>query len=740
MKKKTNNNTGPVSSIPNVFRASKREKLRALVIVAAFLVSYALLLTFTPFSFRYTDINLNRYRQGDRADKDIIVAEDIIFIDKEATEVKLQAEQRLVPPVFKVSDEISDTIFENFTSLRNIFTENRFSRDSIETVYLEVQSIMPSEYAAADIQFLTSYSEIHEVFPPAARVLEEVLFRGIVNSEVLKDMQIPGEIEIWRWRDGRYEKSIITRNDIITVKNIEEAVRNICNEMETPEQYINYIRLLVANSIKVNAFYDEEETVLKQERVAKEINPVQRKLSAGELIVRKGEIITEEIRDKINVLTGNSKRLNIYSLLGTGLLLLLVIIISLFLFRPPLTAIRLNNTQLFILLFMYVLFIISAFIIHRTVEISDWIPLAVLLPTAFFSLLISVIINTRISLYFVLIVSITTLLITGLDPRSFLFAFFSGVLANILIKNAEKRFELVRGIFILSALNGIVMIMLGTLNKIGPRVLPAAFGWGVANGFASGIINLGVLPLFEQWLNIPTRFRLLELSDTNNPILKKMLSIAPGTYSHSLNVANMAEAACKEIGANPLLARVGAYYHDIGKIEQAEYFIENQKEANKLIDLNPSLSVSVIKSHVKIGIEKAKELKLPKAVVEIISQHHGSGLINYFYAEAVKNEKNSKINREDYSYSEPIPTSREAAVVMLADTVEAAVRTLKKPTVPKISKYVWDLFMYKIREQQLNNSELTLKDLETIRNVFVHILAGYFHARIEYPQTDGNEN
>jgi hypothetical protein len=218
--------------------------------------------------------------------------------------------------------------------------------------------------------------------------------------------------------------------------------------------------------------------------------------------------------------------------------------------------------------------------------------------------------------------------------------------------------------------------------------------------------------------------------------MKKMLTLAPGTYTHSLNVANLAESACKEIGANHLLARVGAYYHDIGKIEQSEYFIENQKEVNKHDELKPSLSVAVIKAHVKMGIEKAKELRLPKAVLDIIAQHHGGGLISYFYAEAIKNEKNSKINREDYSYSEPVPASKEAAVVMLADTVEAATRTLKKPSVAKLEKFVWDLFLYKIQEKQLNNCELTMQHLEKVKDAFVHILSGYYHARIEYPKTE----
>jgi putative nucleotidyltransferase with HDIG domain len=234
-------------------------------------------------------------------------------------------------------------------------------------------------------------------------------------------------------------------------------------------------------------------------------------------------------------------------------------------------------------------------------------------------------------------------------------------------------------------------------------------------------------------MNAATRFRLMELSDLNAPIFKKMLSLAPGTYNHSGIVANLAETACQEIGANALLARVGAYYHDIGKIEQAKYFIENQRELNLHDELKPSLSVAVIKSHVKVGVEKAKELGLPKEVIEIISQHHGKGLISYFYQRALDSEKIEKVSSEDFSYSGEWPQTKEAAVVMLADAAEAASRTLKKPSVARLGKLIWSIIIEKFNSGELNRSNLTFNDLEKIKNSFVHLLAGYYHSRIEYP-------
>jgi putative nucleotidyltransferase with HDIG domain len=220
----------------------------------------------------------------------------------------------------------------------------------------------------------------------------------------------------------------------------------------------------------------------------------------------------------------------------------------------------------------------------------------------------------------------------------------------------------------------------------------------------------------------------------NAPIFKRMLSLAPGTYNHSIMVANMAESACIEIGANALLARVGAYYHDIGKVDQSKYYIENQREYNRHDDLKPSLSAAVIKSHLKLGIEKAKELGLPKEVIEIVSQHHGRGLISYFYQRALKADTDEKVSSDDYRYSGDWPKTKEAAVVMLADAVEAVSRTLKKPTIARLDKMVWEIIMDRFNAGGLNQSNLTFNDLDKIKDSFVQILAGYFHTRIEYPK------
>ncbi len=310
----------------------------------------------------------------------------------------------------------------------------------------------------------------------------------------------------------------------------------------------------------------------------------------------------------------------------------------------------------------------------------------------------------------------------------------SGIAGTAVVLDAEKRIDLVRAGLLLSLADAVVVLVLGLLGNYGPRMVFSLVAGGVANGFLCGILALGFLPILELTLNAPTRFKLMELSDLNSPIFKRMLSQAPGTYTHSISVANLAETACEAIGANALLARVSAYYHDIGKVEQADYFVENQKAHNRHDEMRPSLSVAVIKSHVRIGIEKAHELNLPQAIIDIIAQHHGRGLITYFYHRAVKEGKNPRLSRDDYMYPGVRPKSREAAVLMLADTVEAASRALKKPTEIRLERFVQEMIMEKFNSGELGDSSLTLRDLELIRKSFVHILEGHFHTRIEYPK------
>ncbi len=386
------------------------------------------------------------------------------------------------------------------------------------------------------------------------------------------------------------------------------------------------------------------------------------------------------------------------------------------------------------------LYLIYSVFFFKILEIPEWFNFALLIPAPLFSAILAIIISPAAGINFSFIASFMLLPVINFQPLPVLFSLFTAVAGVLVVQKVEKRLDLIFSGLKIGLFSIFFIVSLSLFLKQTFTTTLISSGIAFLNGFVSGILVLGIMPIIEHVLNSPTQFRLIELSDLNNPIFKKMHNLAPGTFNHSLNVGNLAETACREIGANPFLARAGAYYHDIGKIDQAEYFIENQTNYNKHNDLKPSMSVSVIKSHVKIGIEKAKELGLPQAVIDIIAQHHGNGLIAYFYVEALKLENKAKISPEDYSYTEGKPVSREAAVVLLADNIEASVRTLKKPSMSQLEKFVWKIIMSKIETRQITESELTFRELEIITESFLKTLAGSYHSRIEYPDTEFAES
>jgi len=322
-------------------------------------------------------------------------------------------------------------------------------------------------------------------------------------------------------------------------------------------------------------------------------------------------------------------------------------------------------------------------------------PASVVLPTALVIMLPSILIHPRLALVLATALPLGAFLTGSFDMASYIFAVVSGVVAAYSLQGAEKRMDLVKAGLIVAAANLVAMIAVLLWQRAYLSVYPSSLFWAAFNGIASGMLVLGVLPPLEQALNAATTFRLIELSDLNAPTMKKLFTAAPGTYSHSIMVANLAEAACQDIGANSLLARVGAYYHDIGKIENPGYFVENQENSNPHDDMAPRLSATVIRSHVKMGTEKARQLRLPKDIIDIIAEHHGNSVITWFYSKALEQEsgdtKKGPVNMEDFCYPGNPPCSRESAIVMLADITEAAVRSLEKPTAVKIEKFIQEL-------------------------------------------------
>ncbi|MDR2343376.1 MAG: HDIG domain-containing protein [Spirochaetaceae bacterium] len=377
-------------------------------------------------------------------------------------------------------------------------------------------------------------------------------------------------------------------------------------------------------------------------------------------------------------------------------------------------------------------FFIAVFFTGNISMFDGYMPVSIVLPTALVVMLVSISMDSRLGMVVALLFPTGALLSGAVNIEAYIMAVASGASGALSLRKARRRMDMVRAGAIIAGINVITVISIMLRQGCPAKFYPFIMFWAAINGLVSGMLVLGILPVIENALHLATTFKLIELLDTGAPVLRKMENSAPGTYSHSMMVASLAETACNEIGARALLARVGAYYHDIGKIDHPEYFVENQKLYNKHNELNPRLSATIIRSHVKLGIEKARAIGLPTDVISFIAEHHGNSLIKWFYNAAL--EKEGQVDREDFCYPGDPPRSRESAVVMLADVTEAATRTLEKPTVARLEKFIDELFKDKYETGQLAESALTFRDLETIKSSFVRVLVGFYHSRIEYPK------
>jgi putative nucleotidyltransferase with HDIG domain len=455
-------------------------------------------------------------------------------------------------------------------------------------------------------------------------------------------------------------------------------------------------------------------------------------IEKGQKVIRKGFIITEDEMDALKELHLSLSKRDPRNIIGFVFLILIIYALLVILRGRIILGSRLNKSERYLLASLVGSYIIGSVLLNNISVGFEGFPIALAMPTALFIMILAVFLGTRPAMIMALAMLLGSYFMGAFDTYSFFIALVSGATASTVLHNAKNRMSLIKAGLLIAFANCVAVIVVLLIRSSYINDYPVMLFWAAMNGIISGMLILGFLPPLEQALNAVTPFRLMELSDLNAPILRKLFTAAPGTYSHSLMVANLAEQACQDIGANALLARVGAYYHDIGKMDNPDYFVENQTEYNKHDEINPRLSATIIRSHVKLGVEKAHNLGLPKDVISIIAEHHGNSVISWFYNKA--SEQETTVNSEDFSYPGNPPRSRESAVVMLADITEAAVRTLNKPTVGKIEKFVQQLFDDKVDSGQLSESDLSFRDLEIIKKAFVKTLAGYYHSRIEYPK------
>jgi len=377
---------------------------------------------------------------------------------------------------------------------------------------------------------------------------------------------------------------------------------------------------------------------------------------------------------------------------------------------------------------LYVIEIIFVYLLYFRWEVSGY-----LLPVAVATMLATILFSVSVGLAFALFLALVLGVVSGFDFAPVFLAVVAGMVGSLAVRNVRQRYHFYRPMLFLALTYLVVVTLIEALRFTEPSQLLTRAGYGVLNGILAPIVTIGLLPIFETTFRLTTDITLLELADMNHPLLRRLAVAAPGTYHHSIIVANLCEAGAEAVGANPLLARVGAYFHDIGKMEKPEYFVENQMgRKNKHETLAPTMSALILSAHIKSGAEMAREAHLPEAIIDFIEQHHGTTQMSYFYNKA-REQMGDDIPDSDFRYPGPKPRSKETAILMLADSTEAVSRTLEDPRPNRLRTAIHQVVTDKFMAGQLSDCPLTLADLSRIEDAFVHLLLGAFHGRIKYP-------
>ncbi len=485
---------------------------------------------------------------------------------------------------------------------------------------------------------------------------------------------------------------------------------------------------ILGETIAVNKEESPEKTQEEIKRARADVQNVVYK--ENQIIVRKGDIVNEAqfaVLSSLGLVKGK-ETLKILQLAGVILFMLAGCAAALFYLKAASEKENLPKN------YAVILSVITAASLLMTNFNKGQLVNAYMVPIMAGGILISILISTRISVFIHTLICAVSAIIMGQNAFYFAAVLLSGYIAIFLFANISQRSKLVVASCWCTLVSATVFLALGLLQGIVTKDAFKICGWGAINGGLSSVIVMGFLPFLETFFDIVTPFRLMEMSNPDNPLLSRLLKEAPGTYHHSLMVGNLAEAACEAIGGNSLLARVGAYYHDVGKLRRAEMFTENQYGVNPHDNLTPKESAKTIIAHVKDGVMLLSEYKIPGAIRDITASHHGSTAVAYFLYKA--RLENENVPEKDFRYPGPLPRTKESTVVMLSDSVEAAVRSLDDKSEGAIRNMVKKIINGKMADGQLSACPLTFSEIEKITDAFLKVFEGYFHSRIKYPEKD----
>ena len=637
--------------------------------------------------------------------------------DAEKTELDKNHAEQAVDPVYVFEEDIPN---HRATFVTTIF-------DIVLEVKNEVELDVPSKQIDLLRTSLKDLLENQPGFSLSDAQLSNLLSVSTQNLETTRD-SLSNLVEVNLDRPIRKENLVTYRNDI------ESKIRQ---QSTIPESIMSVAVIIGRAAIVQTEILDEQKTALAKNQSRQEVEPT--RILQGQIIVQEGEVITREIYRQLELLGMLDNKTSIKPIIGLGILVLLQMSFLYILFDRSKNELAKKRNELFVTVIVYAIALITMKLIGLIATNFD-LMLAFVYPTAMATMLVRVLATDKAAS----IVTVMTAASAGiifhegyaavLQMDASLYVLFGGFASLFFMRNLEKRADFLQAVAVVTIVNLTFIAFYLLMAQAGSSFKEISFylAAAVISGLLSGALTMGLLPYFESAFGLLSTMRLIELSNPHHPLLKKVLTETPGTYHHSIMVANLAEAACEAIGADGLLARVGCYYHDVGKTRRPLFFIENQMGTNPHDSMAPEKSAEIIIAHTTDGAELLRKHKMPQEIIDICLQHHGTSTLKFFLFKA--KEEGKELDESVFRYPGPKPQTKEAAVISVADSVEAAVRSMQQPSAEKIQKLVQSIIQDRVQDDQFDECDISLKELKIIEDVLCETLNGTFHSRIEYPK------
>ncbi|MCT2537598.1 HD family phosphohydrolase [Aquibacillus koreensis] len=680
--------------------------------------------------------------------KDTIRSPITIENVKETERMRREAVQA-VEDRYNVSSEITqerigyiNEVFEAINKLeiqqRELLDAQQEQNEQLDEEESEVETVDEPESE----EVAPTEESIPMTLPEKVQYLQQVLSPEIIEAISAEDLTHLVEASAHEQSLG---KELLTTslydvlNEGVRTEDVQAAKNSVIQKLRyssVKESTKDALSSLASFAVVDNSFYAADRTMEAQKQAINNVDPVL--IRAGEVIVREGQTITNEIYEELELVGLLNEDRNIYPVIGLFILIVLLCGIMVYELGVQNKFKSVDTGQIASFLIISALTVlIMKFVSIYTTPVNQ---LYFLVPAATGSMLLKVLLHDRIAIIMSVIYAILGSIIfnseiTGnLNMEAGIYLLFTQLAGVIFLINLKDRTAILKagsGITIVNILTVLIFLFL-SFEKYTIYDVLLLSGYGIVGAFLSCVLTMGMLPVFEASFGILSDAKLLALSSPTHPLLRKILTEAPGTYHHSVMVANLSEASCEAIGANGLLARVAAYYHDLGKTMRPHYFIENQMGIKNPHDyLEPQQSAEIIISHPYDGAKMLKKYKIPKEIIDIAEQHHGTTLLKYFYYKAKESYK--EVDEKEFRYPGPIPRTKEAAIVSICDSVEAAVRSLKEPSKEKIEEVLTSIINDRLMDGQLSDSSLTFRELEKIKLAISETLNGIYHSRIQYP-------